>query len=156
MINQEFGENGKIDEGGCADLEAVGNWAERKGFSYTSYTDLAARPEVYELVSEDIERVNLSLAEDPQLSGSQIRKFLILHKELDPDDHELTRPRKVRRRFIAEKYGDLIDALYSDRDTVFIETEVTFEDGRTGSVKAELAIREVAISTPNMNQAQVA
>ncbi len=138
------------------DLEAVGNWAERKGFSYTSYTDLAARPEVYELVSEDIERVNLSLAEDPQLSGSQIRKFLILHKELDPDDNELTRTRKVRRRFIAEKYGDLIDALYSDRDTVFIETEVTFEDGRTGSVKAELAIQEVAISAPNLNQAQAA
>ena len=81
------------------DLEAVGNWADRRGISYTSYTDLAARPEVYDLVQHDIERVNNSLAGDPQLSGSQIQRFLILHKELDPDDNELTRTRKVRRRF---------------------------------------------------------
>ena len=138
------------------DLEAVGNWAERNGVSYTSYTDLAARTEVYELVSRDIERVNSSLSEDPQLCGSQIQRFLILHKELDPDDNELTRTRKVRRRFIAEKYAELIDALYSDRDKVFIDAQVTFEDGRSGSIKAELAIQDVSVVTPNVGQAQAA
>ena len=138
------------------DLEAVGNWAERNGVSYTSYTDLAARTEVYDLVSRDIERVNNSLSEDPQLRGSQIQRFLILHKELDPDDNELTRTRKVRRRFIAEKYAELIDALYSDRDKVFIDAQVTFEDGRSGSIKAELAIQDVSVVTPNVGQAQAA
>ncbi|HHZ68578.1 MAG TPA: long-chain fatty acid--CoA ligase, partial [Alphaproteobacteria bacterium] len=138
------------------DLEAVGNWAERRGITYTSYTDLAARPEVYDLVNRDIERVNNSLAEDPQLRGSQIQRFLILHKELDPDDNELTRTRKVRRGFVAEKYADLIDALYSDRDRVFIDAQVTFEDGRSGSIKAELAIQDVSVVTPNVSQAQAA
>ena len=126
------------------DLEAVGNWAERRGISYTSYTDLASKDEVYNLVGRDIERVNASLAADEQLQESQINRFLILHKELDPDDNELTRTRKVRRRFIADKYADLIDALYSDRNTVDIDAQVTFEDGRTGSVQATLAIRDVA------------
>ena len=138
------------------DLEAVGNWAERRGISYTSYTDLAARTEVYDLVKHDIERVNNSLAGDPQLSGSQIQRFLILHKELDPDDNELTRTRKVRRRFIAEKYAELIDALYSDRDRVLIEAEVTFEDGRTGSIKAELAIQDVSPTWSKINQTEAA
>ena len=138
------------------DLEAVGNWAERRGISYTSYTDLAARTEVYDLVKHDIERVNNSLAGDPQLSGSQIQRFLILHKELDPDDNELTRTRKVRRRFIAEKYAELIDALYSDRDRVLIEAEVTFEDGRTGSIKAELAIQDVSPTGSKINQTEAA
>ena len=138
------------------DLEAVGNWAERQGISYTSYTDLAARTEVYDLVKRDIERVNNSLAGDPQLSGSQIQRFLILHKELDPDDNELTRTRKVRRRFIAEKYAELIDALYSGRDRVLIEAEVTFEDGRTGSIKAELAIQDVSVVASNVDEARAA
>jgi len=138
------------------DLEAVGNWAERRGISYTSYTDLAGRTEVYDLVKHDIERVNNSLAGDPQLSGSQIQRFLILHKELDPDDNELTRTRKVRRRFIAEKYAELIDALYSDRDRVLIEAEVTFEDGRTGSIKAELVIQDVSPTGSKINQTEAA
>ena len=90
------------------------------------------------------------------MCGSQIQRFLILHKELDPDDNELTRTRKVRRRFIAEKYAELIDALYSDRDKVFIDAQVTFEDGRSGSIKAELAIQDVSVVTSNVGQAQAA
>ena len=138
------------------DLEAVGNWAERKGLSYTSYTDLAGKTEVYDLVKNDIERVNVSLSKDAQLFGSQVQRFLILHKELDPDDNELTRTRKVRRRFVAEKYAVLIDALYSDGDKVLIETEVTFEDGRSGSIKAELAIHDVSPVEVNIEQVMAA
>lgn len=125
------------------DLEAVGNWAERRGLAYTSYTDLAARPEVYGLIQGEIARVNASLAAEPRMAGAQIQRFLILHKELDPDDGELTRTRKVRRRFIAERYANLIEALYGDRDHVTIEAQVMFEDGRSGTVKADLAIRDV-------------
>ena len=122
------------------DLEAVGNWAERRGLAYTSYTDLAAQDDVYALVSGEVDKVNVSLAGDSQLSGSQIHRFLILHKELDPDDNELTRTRKVRRKFVAEKYETLILALYSDADRVQIEAKVTFEDGREGSINANLKI----------------
>ncbi len=122
------------------DLEAVGNWAERRGLAYTSYTDLAAQDDVYALVAGEIDKVNVSLAGDSQLSGSQIHRFLILHKELDPDDSELTRTRKVRRKFVAEKYETLISALYSDADRVQIEAKVTFEDGREGSINANLKI----------------
>ena len=128
------------------DLDAVGNWAERRHLSYTSYTDLASRDEVYGLVQENIEAVNRDLADDPDLAGSQIKRFLILHKELDADDGELTRTRKVRRRIIAERYSDLIDALYSDKDTVLVEAKVTFEDGREGSIKADLHVRNVGVS----------
>ena len=130
------------------DLEAVGNWAERRGLAYTSYTDLAARPEVYDLIQREITRVNASLAADPQMAGAQIRRFLILHKELDPDDGELTRTRKVRRRFVAEKYADLVEALYSTDDRVTIEAQVVFEDGRSGTLKADLLIRDVAPEAP--------
>ncbi|GIX47422.1 MAG: hypothetical protein KatS3mg131_1633 [Candidatus Tectimicrobiota bacterium] len=126
------------------DLEAVGNWAERRGLAYTSYTDLAARPEVYDLIAGEIARVNASLAQEPQLAGAQIRRFLILHKELDPDDGELTRTRKVRRRFIAQKYAELVEALYGDADHVSVEAQVVFEDGRRGTIKADLRIRELA------------
>jgi long-chain acyl-CoA synthetase len=122
------------------DLEAVGNWAERRGLAYTSYTDLAAQDDVYALVAREVDKVNVSLAGDSQLSGSQIHRFLILHKELDPDDNELTRTRKVRRKFVAEKYEALIAALYSDADRVQIEAKVTFEDGREGSINANLKI----------------
>ncbi len=130
------------------DLEAVGNWAERRGLAYTSYTDLAARPEVYDLVQGEIARVNASLADDPQMAGAQIRRFLILHKELDPDDGELTRTRKVRRRFVAEKYTDLVEALYGPDDRVPVEAQVVFEDGRHGTLKADLLIRDVSHETP--------
>ncbi|RMF88227.1 MAG: long-chain fatty acid--CoA ligase [Nitrospinota bacterium] len=125
------------------DLEAVGNWAERRGLAYTSYTDLAQKPEVYDLIYKEILRVNQSLSEDAQLRGARIKKYLILHKELDPDDEEITRTRKVRRRFIAQKYATLIDALYGDVDSVAVEATVTYEDGRTGTIKADLRIRAV-------------
>ena len=130
------------------DLDAVGNWAEKRGLAYTSYTDLAARPEVYDLIAGEIDKVNAGFAGDPKLVGSQINRFLILHKELDPDDNELTRTRKVRRRFVAEKYETLIDALYNDASEVTIEARVTFEDGREGTIKADLAIRDVTPIAP--------
>ncbi len=122
------------------DLAAVGSWAERKGIPYTSYTDLASRAEVYELVRGCIEQVNRDLASDSSMADSQVKRFLILHKELDADDGELTRTRKVRRRIIAERYGDLIEALYSGQNEVQVDAKITFEDGRTGSFKARLNI----------------
>jgi long-chain acyl-CoA synthetase len=112
------------------DMGAVGNWAERRNIAYSGYTDLAQKAEVYELIRECVEQANAELAHDSMLSDSQVHRFLILHKELDPDDDELTRTRKVRRGFVAEKYGVLIDALYSGKASQFIETEVKFEDGR--------------------------
>jgi long-chain acyl-CoA synthetase len=126
------------------DLGSVGNWAERRGIPYSGYTDLAAKPEVYQLVRECVEQVNAELAQEGSLADSQVRRFLILHKELDPDDDELTRTRKVRRGFIADKYAVLVDALYADRASQYIETQVKFEDGRTGAVAADLAILDVA------------
>jgi long-chain acyl-CoA synthetase len=126
------------------DLAAVGSWAERRNIAYTSYTDLSQKPEVYELIGQEVARVNRSLTEDAVLKGAQIRKFLILHKELDPDDEEITRTRKVRRGHIARKYAALIEALYGDRDHVEVEAKVTYEDGRTGTIRADVKIREVA------------
>ena len=128
------------------DLDAVGNWAERNNVAYASYQELAAHPKVYALIQECIEQVNQSLAQDSHLSSSQIRRFLILHKELDPDDGELTRTRKVRRRIIKERYGDLIEALFDGRKNCFISTEVMFEDGRQGEIEADLEIRDAAVS----------
>ena len=125
------------------DLEAVGDWAERRNLAYASYQELAAESTVYDLVQGCVERVNRDLAAEPALAPSQIRRFLILHKELDADDGELTRTRKVRRRTIAERYGSLVEALYSGAESVRIESEVTFEDGRKGTMRAELAIRDV-------------
>jgi long-chain acyl-CoA synthetase len=130
------------------DIGSVGNWAERKGIPYSGYTDLAAKPEVYQLVRECVEQVNAELSHEGALSDSQVRRFLILHKELDPDDDELTRTRKVRRGFIAEKYKVLIDALYSGKRSQYIETQVKFEDGRTGMVKADLRIEDVSARPP--------
>ncbi|MFN8759237.1 MAG: AMP-binding protein [Tagaea sp.] len=130
------------------DLEAVGNWAERQGLAYASYQELAAKPEVYDLIAACVEKVNRDLAEDPNVAGSQVRRFLILHKELDADDGELTRTRKVRRNFIADRYGPLVDALYSGAERGHISTVVTFEDGRTGRIEADLAIREAPRFAP--------
>jgi long-chain acyl-CoA synthetase len=127
------------------DMGSVGNWAERRGIAYSGYTDLAAKPEVYALISDCIEKVNTELAGEGELAASQIQRFLILHKELDPDDDELTRTRKVRRAFVAEKYAVLIDALYGDKDVQHIETQVKFEDGRSGMVAADLAIAAAKI-----------
>jgi long-chain acyl-CoA synthetase len=135
------------------DLEAVGNWAERRGLPYAGYTDLAGKPEVYELIRECVNAVNADLASDPKLAGSQVHRFLILHKELDPDDDELTRTRKVRRAFIAQKYGVLVDALFQGRTSQYIETEVKFEDGRTGKIAADLRIDSATVYPPNTRKA---
>src|SRR5690606_3286590 len=124
------------------DQEAVGNWAEKRNLPYSGYTDLAARDEVYELLRECVERVNADLAGEPEIANSQIHRFLVLHKELDADDGELTRTRKVRRRIIADKYGDLVAALYDGRETVHVQAQVRYEDGRTGTYSADLKIRE--------------
>jgi len=134
------------------DLGAVGNWAERRGIAYSGYTDLAAKPEVYGLIQECVEQVNAELVSEGMLADSQVHRFLILHKELDPDDDELTRTRKVRRGFVAEKYAVLIDALYSGKPSQFIETQVKFEDGRSGKVAADLQIRD-AKTFPVLRQA---
>lgn len=125
------------------DIGAVGNWAERRGLAYAGYTDLAGKPEVYQLIQECVEQVNADLAHDAMVAATQVHRFLILHKELDPDDDELTRTRKVRRGFVAEKYAVLIEALYSGKASQFIETEVKFEDGRKGKVAADLVVRDV-------------
>jgi long-chain acyl-CoA synthetase len=130
------------------DFEAVGNWAERRGLPYAGYIDLAGKPEVLDLIAECVEKVNADLAHDAKLANSQIHRFLVLHKELDPDDDELTRTRKVRRRFIQDKYGVLVDALYGERSEQYIETQVKFEDGRTGKISATLKIREAKAFKP--------
>lgn len=130
------------------DFDAVGNWAERRNLPYAGYTDLAQKPEVYQLIKECVEQVNADLAADERLAGSQISRFLILHKELDADDGELTRTNKVRRGFIAEKYDVLVDALYAGRPEQYIETQVKFEDGRTGRVSATLRIEDTRTLAP--------
>jgi long-chain acyl-CoA synthetase len=134
------------------DLEAVGNWAERRGLAYAGYADLAARDEVYALIAECVEQVNRDLSQDKRLSNSQISRFLILHKELDPDDDELTRTRKVRRGFVAQKYVVLVEALFAGRESQYIDTEVKFEDGRTGRISADLKIRSARLVAPNLAQ----
>ncbi len=125
------------------DFGAVANWAERRQIGFTSYTDLAQKPEIYDLIYNEILRVNKSLSQDEHLKNSQVKRYLLLHKELNPDDSEITRTRKVRRRFIAEKYANLIDALYEGNDNVDVEAKVTYEDGRTTTLKANLKIRDV-------------
>jgi long-chain acyl-CoA synthetase len=127
------------------DMEAVGNWAEKRNLPYGGYTDLAQKPEVYDLVRDCVEKVNADLAADAMLAGSQISRFLVLHKELDADDGELTRTRKVRRGFIAERYQVLVDALYAGLANQYIETQVRFEDGRTGMVAADLKIVDAKV-----------
>ncbi len=130
------------------DFDAVGNWAERRNLPYAGYTDLAQKSQVYELIKECVEKVNADLSADALLAGSQISRFLVLHKELDADDGELTRTNKVRRGFIADKYQVLVDALYEGKSTQFIETVVKFEDGRTGSVSATLRIEDTQTFAP--------
>lgn len=130
------------------DFDAVGNWAERRNLPYAGYTDLAQKSEVYQLVKECVEKVNADLSVDTLLAGSQVSRFLILHKELDADDGELTRTNKVRRGFIAERYDVLIDALYGGKTSQFIETQVKFEDGRTGKVSATLRIEDTKTFAP--------
>jgi long-chain acyl-CoA synthetase len=130
------------------DMEAVGNWAEKRNLAYSGYVDLASREEVGVLIAECVEQVNADLAADPEVAGSQIHRFLILHKELDADDGELTRTRKVRRRHVAEKYQPLVDALYNGAKSAHIEVQVRYEDGRTGMVSADLGIRDARTFAP--------
>src|SRR3982751_2566925 len=130
------------------DPEAVGNWAEKHHMPYSGYVDLASRDETCQLVRECVEQVNADLAQEPEIAHSQIHRFLILHKELDADDEELTRTRKVRRRFIGEKYASLVDALYDGSASVHVEAQVRYEDGRTGSVSAALRIADAKPSPP--------
>lgn len=125
------------------DYGAVANWAERRHIAFTSYTDLAQKPPVYELIKNEILKVNKSLSKDPRLKNSQIKRYLLFHKELNPDDGEITRTRKVRRKFVAEKYGSLIDALYTGKDNVDVEATFTYEDGRTTTMTANLKVRGV-------------
>ena len=136
------------------DLGAVGSWAERNNVAYASYQELAGHPKVYEMIQGHVEEVNASLAHDSMLSGCQIHRFLVLHKELDADDGELTRTRKVRRTTISERYAPLIDALYDGSPSVFADTAVTYEDGRQGSISATLEIRDV--KTHNVGSAKAA
>ncbi len=130
------------------DFDAVGNWAERRNLPYAGYTDLAQKPEVYQLVLECVEKVNADLSADKLLAGSQISRFLVLHKELDADDGELTRTNKVRRGFIADKYAALVSALYEGKTQQYIETAVKFEDGRSGSVSATLTLMDAKTFAP--------
>jgi long-chain acyl-CoA synthetase len=130
------------------DFDAVGNWAERRNLPYAGYTDLAQKPEVYSLIKSCVEQVNADLSADALLAGSQVSRFLVLHKELDADDGELTRTNKVRRGFIAERYQVLVDALYGGLKSQFIETQVKFEDGRIGKVSATLKIEDAKTFAP--------
>ncbi|KUF12765.1 AMP-binding protein [Pseudoponticoccus marisrubri] len=127
------------------DLTAVGNWAERNNIAYASYQELAGHPQVLDMVQSHVEEVNASVAQDDMLSGCQVHRFLILHKELDADDGELTRTRKVRRKIIGEKFGDLVTALYDGSEEIYTETEVTYEDGRKGKIRATLEIRDARV-----------
>lgn len=127
------------------DFEAIANWAERRNISFAGYIDLASQADVYAMIGQCIDQVNEDLSVDDMLSHAQIDRFLILNKELDPDDDELTRTRKVRRGFIAEKYGVLIDALYAGKDEQFIEIKVKFEDGRDGQISGNIKIKNAKI-----------
>jgi long-chain acyl-CoA synthetase len=130
------------------DIEAVGNWAEKRNLPYAGYTDLAQKPEVLDLIRDCVQKVNADLAADAMLAGSQISRFIVLHKELEADDGEMTRTRKVKRGYIGEKYAVLVDALYGGKSEQFIETAVKFEDGRSGSVSAALKIIDAKVLAP--------
>ncbi|AZV79782.1 long-chain fatty acid--CoA ligase [Parasedimentitalea marina] len=128
------------------DLTAVGNWAERNNIAYASYQELAGHPKVLQSISEHVSAVNKSVAEDPMLSGCQVHRFVVLHKELDADDGEMTRTRKVRRRIVEEKFADIIGALYDGSPQISTTTEVTYEDGRKGAISATLDIGDAEVT----------
>lgn len=130
------------------DLTSVGSWAERNNVNYASYQELAAHPDVYSMIESHVDQVNQDLSQEPMMAGAQIRRFLVLHKELDADDGELTRTQKVRRTFIADRYSPLIEALYDGSASKHVRTEVTFEDGRTGAIEATVEIRDMEAHEP--------
>ncbi|WOI55427.1 AMP-binding protein [Palleronia sp. LCG004] len=127
------------------DLNAVGNWAERNNIGYGSYQELSQHPKVLEMMRDHVAEVNRSVARDDMLSGCQVHRFVVLHKQLDADDGELTRTQKVRRKVIGEKFDDILTALYDGRDEIYTETEVTYEDGRKGRIAATLRLQDAAI-----------
>src|SRR5439155_22458479 len=129
-------------------MEAVADWAERRNIAFSGYTDLAQQDPVYELVAQCLEQVNADLAREPELANSQIHRFLILHKELEADDGELTRTRKVRRGFIAETYGSLVEAMFQGRNSVHVEAQVKYEHGRSATFAAERKIRDAKTFVP--------
>jgi long-chain acyl-CoA synthetase len=122
----------------CIDRETVGKWAEARKLSYTTYTDLSAKGDVYDLVQKEIDLVNATLP-----AAARIRKFVLLYKELDADDEELTRTRKVRRAFVEERYQSIIAALYGEADRISVDTTIRFQDGKTARIRADLAVREL-------------
>lgn len=128
------------------DLTAVGNWAERNNIAYSSYQELSQHPRVLDMILGHVTAVNESVAADPMLAGCQVHRFLVLHKELDADDGEMTRTRKVRRRIVEEKFHDLITALYGGAAEIYTETEVTYEDGRKGKITATLALCDAVVA----------
>jgi long-chain acyl-CoA synthetase len=130
------------------DLTSVGSWAERNNVNYASYQELASNPEVYAMIESHVDHVNRDLAGEPMMAGAQIKRFLVLHKELDADDGELTRTQKVRRSFIADRYAPLIEALYDGSTSKHVRTEVTFEDGRKGAIEATVEIRDMKTYEP--------
>ncbi|WP_292897150.1 AMP-binding protein [Nitratireductor sp.] len=138
------------------DLQAVGNWAERNNIAYASYQELAGHPRVYETIAAHVNEANRRLAREPLMAASQIRRFLVLHKELDADDGELTRTQKVRRKFIAERYGELIEALYDGSTEKFVETQVTYEDGRKGIIRATVKIVDAEVHAVPVESAREA
>ncbi len=120
----------------CIDYEIVGKWAENRRINYTTYTDLASKPEVYDLIEQEVRKVNETLTEH-----QRVRKFILLYKELDADDDELTRTRKVRRRFIDQKYADIIEAIYEGKDQIHIDTVIRYQDGKTSQLRTTLQVR---------------
>jgi long-chain acyl-CoA synthetase len=137
------------------DPVAVGSWAERNNVTFGSYQELAAHPKVYDMLAAHVDEVNRSLSEEGPMAGAQIRRFLILHKELDADDGELTRTMKVRRGFIVERYGPLAAGLYDGSKEVDASTEVTFEDGRKGAISGRVKIRDMRVYPSATAQAPV-
>jgi long-chain acyl-CoA synthetase len=130
------------------DMAAVGNWADKRNIAYTGHGDLASRPEVLGLIGDCVAKVNADLAGDSALARSQIHRFLVLHKELDADDGELTRTRKVRRGVVGERYRTLVEALFSDRPSIRVDAEVRYEDGRVGTVSADVTLCDAKTFPP--------
>jgi long-chain acyl-CoA synthetase len=125
------------------DMQTAGTWAEKKGLAYTSFMDLSRKPEVAGLIAEEIAKANATLPD-----VQQVRRFLLLNKELEADDAEMTRTRKVRRRFVAEKYAGVIDAFYSGAKQVQVTMDITFEDGRKSSLTNDIAIHDITAAPP--------
>ena len=122
----------------CIDFASVGNWAERNRINYTTYTDLSSKQEIVDFIQKDVEKVNKGLPEN-----AKVKRFVLLYKELDPDDDELTRTRKVRRHFVEEKYQEIIAGMYAGQDSIKIEAIIKFQDGKTATIRTVMAVRNV-------------